>query len=648
MSLRRIARTPLAAALGLALAATLASVPAVATVNVPAGPDEVSEISVTAPDGDQPTPESIPTPDGDQPTPNGDQPTPADTQAAENTCTPTGAEPARILYFQDAHEFTPVTHADGQRGGIARLATVIGEQSGSDESTDIVFGGDLAGGTLFGGVYRGTPFVEAFNLLGVDVANFGQHDFDFGADHTRTLVAASEFTWVSSNLTTADGAPFVPATSLVRQVGGVSIGYLGLTAGMNTTAAAGEIVQGDFVTSARAAVADLQAQGVDLIVAVTQLSAADSMAVMNSVPEIGLLLREESAAASLGSTVYTADGRPIIEPRGDYGTVIRVDATPTTCGITLESDAVLVNGSVAEDADMLVLQNQYVDSMNEALAEVVSSAPEMIRQRPEMGDLVADAFREYTGADLAWLNGGGSRASLQAGDVTLRSLLSILPFDNKLMTIEVTGEQLLRGLEQGADSSPSGSGGYPRPSGFDYSYVPSLPSGSRIVNAHLDDGTPISPSSTYTLTLTAYVVNGGNGVTAFADAPVLWAEGVADVQALISYARVRDEIVAGPARALVLDTAPVDAGTIEGTVAFTGISSGVTVPVVLRVFNADGVLVQTSIGAANREFSFSGLDDGTYTVRITTYRPYAVVGDAVRSVTLSGGGAALSLEIGSR
>ena len=107
-----------------------------------------------------------------------------------------------VVYFQDMKEFEPRTWDDGsQQGGIAYLATALETLREEEGDPIVAFGGELAAGSLFGSVFRGEPFVEAFNELGVDVGNFGNHDFDYGLDHTRSLIEKAEFPWISSNLT---------------------------------------------------------------------------------------------------------------------------------------------------------------------------------------------------------------------------------------------------------------------------------------------------------------------------------------------------------------------------------------------------------------------------------------------------------------
>lgn len=185
--------------------------------------------------------------------------------ALDGDTNPTARPAASILFFQDGHDIAPVKQGTKDspefHGGIARLSTVLAEQKVLGIPVDVAFGGDLGGGTLFGALFRGSAMVDAFNQVGVDVAGFGQHDFDYGLDTLRANIANSTFPWVSSDLSVA-GAPINGESNvaLIRQVGDIKVGYIGLTLGMETTSAGKDVQQADYVAAAKAAVAKLEAR----------------------------------------------------------------------------------------------------------------------------------------------------------------------------------------------------------------------------------------------------------------------------------------------------------------------------------------------------------------------------------------------------
>lgn len=458
-----------------------------------------------------------------------------------------------VAYFQDAHEFSPVARDDGQRGSISRLATVLGQVQEQNDAPATVFGGDLAGGTLFGGIYRGMPFVEAFNELGVDAATFGQHDFDFGAEHARDLVAASTFPWISSNIKTPVGEPFLPGRiSGVVEAGDLRIGVIGLTGSLQNSSANAEVTQIDYVEASRAALTELESQDVDAVIASAQIDLADARALMAEVPELQVVFREEDSAESAASVEEMANERLIVTGTGDYGAVMEVDFTADACDEV--EVAWGIHPVVAQDPEWLQVEQDYEQDLAAQLDREVGTATEALG-REQLGYLSADALRSHFDADLGWMNGGGVRADLDAGPISLRELHSIHPYSNTGVLVEVTGDQLVAALNQGADSNPGGSGGFPRPSGFTFAYSPDAPQGERVSEVELADGSAVEAEGTYTLAITNYVaINGGDGVTALQDAPVLVSpeEGIADNQALINHVTALETVTQQAPRTEVL------------------------------------------------------------------------------------------------
>lgn len=457
-------------------------------------------------------------------------------------------EPATgtVLYFNDAHEIGPVLTGDQDRGGVARLATAIDTVRAQDPGTAVVFGGDLAGGTLFGGLYKGFPMVDAFNQIGIDLANLGQHDFDFGVDNTRALIAASDFPWITSNLTETDGTPFLPgATWHVDQVGDLSVGYLGITAGMDTTSVGGSVIELDHVVAATAAVAEMQAAAdPDVIIAVAQVPLPRARDLIDALPQLDAVLLEEMA--EYDSVIEDYQGAVLAAPEGNMGSLIRLDLTADGDDVTVTTSVVEVDHTVEPDPELRALEEQYEAEMEENLSEVLASVqtpllnPEHATRRIEtrLGNFVADAFRTYHSADIGWANGGGIRAEAPGPDFTLRDAYSLAPFDNKVTLVEVAGSGLRRALEEGVARVETLGGGFPQVSGMAFTYDPDAPAGSRVSDV-LVAGQPLDDDATYTTAVTNYVVGGGDAITGFADAEVLvpGAEAPADAEVIAVHAR---------------------------------------------------------------------------------------------------------------
>ncbi len=450
-----------------------------------------------------------------------------------------------VVYFQDMKEFEPRAWDDGShQGGIAYLATAL-EKTRQEEGDPIVaFGGELAAGSLFGSVFRGEPFVEAFNELGVDVGNFGNHDFDYGVDHTRSLIEKAEFPWISSNLTTQNGEPISDdGTTFTAKSGDLTVGFVSLTADLDRTVAAKDVVVGDFIDSARAGVNKLQEEGVDAIVLLSQISKEDTTRVMEENPELAAALREENEAQSPEEVTYTADGRPIVAPRADYGTLVHLDITVdrSTQENTVKVVNHPVNPSLNANEEWKTRSEKLYGELDRQLGEQLGTATQAL-SKAELGPLVADAYREHFDTQLGWQNGGGQRAAMKEGTLTRRDAQSVLPFGNSPIAIQATGAQIKDALEKGIESNPDGGNGFPRTAGFTFDYEINAPFGERVTAIKLDDGTSMDMNATYSLAVSNYVVNGGDKIDSFSDARVTSTGTAIDVDVFSEYIKRHREL----------------------------------------------------------------------------------------------------------
>ena len=156
--------------------------------------------------------------------------------------------------------------------------------------------------------------------------------------------------------------------------------------------------------------------------------------------------------------------------------------------------------------------------------------------------MVADAYREHFDTQLGWQNGGGQRADIKEGTLTRRDAQSVLPFGNSPISIQATGAQIKDALEKGIESNPDGGNGFPRTAGFTFEYDMSAPRGERATDIRLDDGTSMDMESTYSLAISNYVVNGGDKVDSFTDAPVISTGTAIDVDVFAEYIKRHREL----------------------------------------------------------------------------------------------------------
>jgi len=226
---------------------------------------------------------------------------------------------------------------------------------------------------------------------------------------------------------------------------------------------------------------------------------------------------------------------PIFKMTADAREMGRIDLNISPATGELESidwKVMPVDSSTPEASEFTAIYQKYSALLAE-LAQPIGAtsvaldarSAESRTQETNVGNFIADAFRKSTDADIGLLNGGSIRADtiISAGKLTQRDLLSILPFKNKLVKLEVTGETLRATLEHGVSRTAPGAepGGFPQVSGVQFSFDASRPPGSRVVDLKVN-GQPLDNAKTYTLTTTSFVaLDGGDGYTMLKDSKVV-------------------------------------------------------------------------------------------------------------------------------
>ena len=428
---------------------------------------------------------------------------------------PTPPREATVLYVNDAHELAPVVDRHGDRGGVARLKAVADRLKAERPGALLVFGGDLAGGTLFGGVFRGEPTVDALGRAGVGLASFGQHDFDFGAAHAETLVRRSAFPWITSNLVDREGRPFasLPTRKLVR-LGTLAVGFVGLTDDFDSTTPEGLVFAGDLVAAAAREEKALRAEGAEAVVALTQAGFEANRRLLASVPGIDAVLTEEESEEV--SVVRWVGGRPVAAPCGNLGSVVELALEKRGAAIVARLTAHPVDGSVPADPGLAREEAAWTAKLEERVASPIGSlgsaleAEGSVASETALGDLVADAFRAATGADVALVPGSSQRASLTAGPLARRNAVAVLPFGNRVVAVEMSGAALRGALGRGLDAAGRRSGSLLQVSGLSYAGDLSAPEGSRLGEVRVG-GEPLRDDAAYRVAVSSFLAAGGDG-----------------------------------------------------------------------------------------------------------------------------------------
>lgn len=429
-------------------------------------------------------------------------------------------------------------------GGYARLVTAVAEARSRNPDALLVDGGDQFQGSLFYTYYKGKVAAEIMNRLQYDGMTVGNHEFDDGPTVLRGFMDAVEFPVLMSNgdVTKEPALANKLMKSTVIEKGGEKIGLIGLTPeNTNELASPGKnITFSDPVTAVAGEVAALTEQGINKIIVLSHSGYNVDLRVAEEVDGVDVIVGGHSNTL-LSNTNEKARG-PYPTMVGDTA-VVQAYAYGKYLGeLTVKFDddgnlleavgePILIDGSIAENADVVARVSELAKPLDEIRNKVVASAAAMIEGNRDvcrveecaMGNLVADAMLARVadqGVSVAVANSGGLRASIDAGEVTMGEVLTVLPFQNTLSTFQISGAGLMAALENGVSQVEEGAGRFPQVAGMQYTWDPSKsPEDGRIVEALVMNGgewSPLDPTATYSVVTNNYVRGGGDGYKMFA------------------------------------------------------------------------------------------------------------------------------------
>jgi 5'-nucleotidase len=409
-------------------------------------------------------------------------------------------------------------------GGLARATTLIRELRRQTPHTLTVLAGDTLSPSLWSSLFQGRPMIEAWNLVGLDAAAFGNHEFDFGPQVLGQRMAESRFPWLATNvLERPGGAPFAGARAwLVRDLGGMRVGMVGLTLA-ETAWVSNPGPHVEFAPPIPAARAAFEAMGpVDLRTGLTHLPLAEDRALAAAVPldvilgghdhdpiseERGptLILKAGSDAVNVGQVQYQL---------GCGGAVLarRHRLMPVTAAVAPAPDV------QALAARWAALADRELDVPVGVVPRPLDAREEVLRREPApLGTYLAEVMRVRMGAHVGLLNGGAIRSNrmIPAGPVTRRDFRALLPFNNAIVLVEVTGTTLQATMERSVAALPRPAGAYLQTAGLTASVDTYRPVGQRVLRLEVG-GEAVVDDGLYRVALPDYLARGGDGYTMLA------------------------------------------------------------------------------------------------------------------------------------
>ena len=507
------------------------------------------------------------------------------------------AEESAPLFQQDVMIlFTSDVHCGIESNfGYAGLAMVRDAYKNAGYHVLLVDNGDSIQGEPVGTMTTGEANVKLMNAVGYDIATMGNHEFDYGMDRFFELSKMANFPYISCNFNKNGELQFAPY--VIKEFDGVKIAFVGITTPKTLTSSTPKYFQdenGNFIygffedetgeglyNAVQKAVDDARAEGATFVVALAHLGNEAECSpytyadVIANTTGINALLDGHSHDTyhvemrnKARETVLRQGCGTKMEGIG-YLKIAAKDGAMEAGVMMWNNDDFNATQLYQLDTDVTKAVAEATETLNAKLAEVVAKTDveltindpvavteegksvRIIRNaETNLGDLCADAYRYVSGADIAFVNGGGIRVSIKEGDITLNDILKVHPFGNALCVCEATGQQILDALEFGAKDVPGEFGGFLQVSGLTYEIHTSVPSSVKLdekglfagvegeyrVKNVMVGGEPLDLEKIYTLASHNYMLQGqGDGYTIFEDNVYTQESVMLDNQVLITY-----------------------------------------------------------------------------------------------------------------
>lgn len=484
-----------------------------------------------------------------------------------------------ILHTNDVH--CAIDDAIGYAGVAAYKAEM--EAAYGEDNVTLVDAGDAIQGGAIGTLSNGAFLVDIMNQVGYDIAVPGNHEFDYGMENFLTLAKErADYQYICANfIDLSTGIGVFPPYEII-DYGDTQIAYVGIDTPESFTKSTPAYFQdengnyiysfcqggsgADLYNAVQLSVDSARSKGADYVVAIGHLGTEGSTPEWQAASVIGSTTGIDAfidghSHETYSRTVKNKEGRDVVlaQTGTKLNAIGKLVIDPDTGKITDE----LVTDYEAKDPVtaqfIAALQEGFSDILNQVVAKtdvtLTSSDPatgnRLIRNgETNLGDLVADAYRNVMGADIGLANGGGIRADLEQGDITYEDIINIHPYGNEMCVAEATGQEILDALELGASKYPEENGGFLQVSGLTYTIDSSIPSsvvksdegefikvdGAYRVKNVLVNGEPLDLAKTYTVASHNYMIkNGGDGYVMFQDNKLIKDCTMLDNEVLIDY-----------------------------------------------------------------------------------------------------------------
>ena len=462
---------------------------------------------------------------------------------------------AHIEQFNKYGGFCDEEHAAEGKcfGGVARRMTAVKQIRSEHPDALLLDAGDEFMGTLFYTQYKGKATQEFMNMLGYSAMTLGNHEFDSGPEVLAEFIKGLEFPMVAANVDVSHDPNLQDLVKhyTILTVDGQQVGIIGVDTELTgiLSSPGANVKFTDPIEAVKKYAAELEGQGVKIIIVLSHLGYLRDQQLAEQVEGVDVIVGghthtflandNEKAAGPYPTVVDSPRGEPVlIVTDKAYGQYLGYLTVTFKDGVATqwEGNPILLDASVEEHPGTLARVQELAQPLNELRKQVIGQSTVELDgdrgscrfQECTMGNLVTDALLwalQEQGVQVALQNGGGIRASIPAGDVTVGHVLEVLPFGNTVATFGLKGSDLLAVLENGVSRADNpeneGTGRFLQVAGLRYVWDPTQPEGQRIVSVEVrnPDGSysPLDPDAVYQVAANNYIRNGGDGYSVLKD-----------------------------------------------------------------------------------------------------------------------------------
>lgn len=470
-----------------------------------------------------------------------------------------------IIHTNDVHA---AVVDDGKATiGFAKLATYVEDLRKKDEIL-VLDAGDMFQGLPIANIEKGKSIIPIANQVGYDVMTVGNHEFDFTAQNLLEIEKELKFPMVAANVVKGGSQVFKPY--VVKEVKGIKVGIFGIATPETAFKTHPDNVKGyeftDIVKASKDTVDKLRnVEKVDVVIALTHLGLNEgdytSDIIAKNVQGIDLIIDGHSHTTlengqKEGNTLIVSTGSSM-KAVGKVEIKL-VDKKVTDVNASLLKYADFANVKPAQG--ILDAIKKVEDGQKAVLDKVVGkTAVELIGKREvvrtgesNLGQLATAAMLDLTKAEVAITNGGGIRASIKAGDITMRDMVTVFPFGNTIMVKEIKGSDLVKALEHGTDSYPNEKGAFPHVAGVTFTLRVNAPVGKRVTDVKVN-GEPIVMDKLYKVATNDFMAAGGDGYDMLKAYPIK-AEYNTLMDTLLSYVQKKGTVDGKMEKRITFDT----------------------------------------------------------------------------------------------